>query len=597
MELPKLIRVLAMSSKAPGDLYEALLSTGMSASGDTQAFAQHVHALVPRKSKPKAPKPAAQVTSRYAILQDEAESSTTARKKKKKKKEKMQASEMNGNGHGEGSKSRSREVKPGRRERKRDTEGNWEEEPEPEEEPESKRARVISPPREDSGGDGDEDLPEETEAERAERERQDDLAERDAFAERMRNRENERTRGLVTDRSSRSQGGLEAEKRAFLADDADARKLVMEDLRLHSRQEYLNKRELQRLDLLKLEIEDEKMLFRNQKMSKREMAEYERKKELIKIMEARQRIDDGTDGYVMPEDYITEQGKIDAKKRKNALYARYEDNKPADGQFVTDVDQYEESQRYKTDLRTGAMDKDIIEDAYDYVFDESQGIQFLQEEKTDGTLTVEAQALMDQIAEAERKGEATLPARTCCVGKGADSLLATTIEETRKTLPIYEYRDELLEAIGAHQVLIVVAETGSGKTTQLPQYLHEAGYTKGGMKVGCTQPRRVAAMSVAARVAEEMGTRLGQEVGYSIRFEDMTSDKTVLKYMTDGMLLREFLTDPTLSTYSALIIDEAHERTLSTDILFGLVKVSLCSVYCLRKSSRAPSISFGADQR
>lgn len=121
----------------------------------------------------------------------------------------------------------------------------------------------------------------------------------------------------------------------------------------------------------------------------------------------------------------------------------------------------------------------------------------------------------------------------------------------------------------------MVAETGSGKTTQLPQYLHEAGYTAGGMKVGCTQPRRVAAMSVAARVAEEMGTKVGYEVGYSIRFEDATSDKTVLKYMTDGMLLREFLTEPDLAGYSALIIDEAHERTLSTDILFALVKVCL----------------------
>ena len=119
----------------------------------------------------------------------------------------------------------------------------------------------------------------------------------------------------------------------------------------------------------------------------------------------------------------------------------------------------------------------------------------------------------------------------------------------------------------------MVAETGSGKTTQLPQYLHEAGYTAGGIKVGCTQPRRVAAMSVAARVAEEMGTKVGYEVGYSIRFEDATSDKTVLKYMTDGMLLREFLTEPDLAGYSALIIDEAHERTLSTDILFALVKV------------------------
>jgi pre-mRNA-splicing factor ATP-dependent RNA helicase DHX16 len=163
-----------------------------------------------------------------------------------------------------------------------------------------------------------------------------------------------------------------------------------------------------------------------------------------------------------------------------------------------------------------------------------------------------------------------------------------SIQQVRNSLPIYEYRDELLAAIAEHQVLVVVAETGSGKTTQLPQYLHEAGYTKNGMKVGCTQPRRVAAMSVAARVAEEVGTRLGQEVGYSIRFEDMTSDKTVLKYMTDGMLLREFLTDPALSTYSALIIDEAHERTLSTDILFGLVKVRTltwldrrATTYCL----------------
>jgi pre-mRNA-splicing factor ATP-dependent RNA helicase DHX16 len=153
------------------------------------------------------------------------------------------------------------------------------------------------------------------------------------------------------------------------------------------------------------------------------------------------------------------------------------------------------------------------------------------------------------------------------------------MDATRKSLPIYEFRDELLEAIAEHQIIIVQAETGSGKTTQLPQYLHEAGYTKGGMKVGCTQPRRVAAMSVAARVADEMGCRLGQEVGYSIRFEDCTSDKTVLKYMTDGMLLREFLTDPELSTYSALVIDEAHERTLSTDILFGLIKVSLAQPF------------------
>ena len=107
-------------------------------------------------------------------------------------------------------------------------------------------------------------------------------------------------------------------------------------------------------------------------------------------------------------------------------------------------------------------------------------------------------------------------------------------------------------------------------------------------------------MSVAARVAEEMGTKVGYEVGYSIRFEDCTSDKTVLKYMTDGMLLREFLTEPDLAGYSALIIDEAHERTLSTDILFALVKVRvhtrsyLCrrSSMCFHRISRGSDLSF-----
>lgn len=144
----------------------------------------------------------------------------------------------------------------------------------------------------------------------------------------------------------------------------------------------------------------------------------------------------------------------------------------------------------------------------------------------------------------------------------------------RKSLPVFTWREQFLEAVANYQVLVIEGETGSGKTTQLPQYLMEAGYCKDGKKIGCTQPRRVAAMSVAARVAEEVGCRLGGEVGYSIRFEDCTSDKTQIKYMTDGMLLREFLTEPDLAGYSCMVIDEAHERTLSTDILLGLVKVS-----------------------
>lgn len=146
-----------------------------------------------------------------------------------------------------------------------------------------------------------------------------------------------------------------------------------------------------------------------------------------------------------------------------------------------------------------------------------------------------------------------------------------SIQEQRQSLPIYKLKKELVQAVHDNQVLVVIGETGSGKTTQVTQYLAEAGYTTRG-KIGCTQPRRVAAMSVAKRVAEEFGCRLGEEVGYAIRFEDCTGPETVIKYMTDGMLLREILVDENLSQYSVIMLDEAHERTIHTDVLFGLLK-------------------------
>lgn len=145
------------------------------------------------------------------------------------------------------------------------------------------------------------------------------------------------------------------------------------------------------------------------------------------------------------------------------------------------------------------------------------------------------------------------------------------IDAQRKSLPVYSCRDELLQLIDENNILIVVGETGSGKTTQLTQYLHEEGYSSQGI-IACTQPRRVAAMSVAHRVSQEMGVELGREVGYSIRFEDKTSKRTVIKYMTDGILLRESLSDTDLEAYSCIVMDEAHERSLNTDILFGLLR-------------------------
>ncbi|XP_029468490.1 probable ATP-dependent RNA helicase DHX40 [Rhinatrema bivittatum] len=138
-------------------------------------------------------------------------------------------------------------------------------------------------------------------------------------------------------------------------------------------------------------------------------------------------------------------------------------------------------------------------------------------------------------------------------------------------LPIHEHRETLVHAVREHPFLIVTGETGSGKTTQLPQFLYEAGLGKHGM-IGVTQPRRVATISVAQRVAEEMCCSLGSIVGYQVRFDDCSSQDTVIKYLTDGCLLRQILADPHLTKYGIIILDEAHERSLSTDILFGLLK-------------------------
>ncbi|KAF6838852.1 helicase associated domain-containing protein [Colletotrichum musicola] len=139
-------------------------------------------------------------------------------------------------------------------------------------------------------------------------------------------------------------------------------------------------------------------------------------------------------------------------------------------------------------------------------------------------------------------------------------------------LPIAKHREALLYLIETKQVTIVIGQTGSGKTTQIPQFLEAAGWCSDGKVIGITQPRRVAATTVAMRVAEEFGCEIGKEVGYAIRFEDATSAQTRIKFMTDGLLIREALVDPLLTRYSVIMVDEAHERSISTDILLGLLK-------------------------
>ncbi|KAI9462213.1 pre-mRNA splicing factor [Boletus coccyginus] len=526
----------ASSSKSPEALFASLTESGLPNTSDAHAFVNELFQRAPRKSKHKqasAVDTARKQTERaarelmaknYGFVLDERDSEMDVVESAEKltgragKERRLRKRELDSKAW------ESDEDDSARKRHKTDVPAS--------------RSRSRTPP-----GDAQLDTPEIEDTEvRRERERIEDLESRDAFAERVRQRDLEKTKKLVEDRSSRASGpgAADAAARRQLADDPEARTQALPSLRVHSRQEYLTKREVQQIELLRREIADDEALFVGMKISKREQRELERKKELLKLVEERLNINDKWEGYQLPEDYFTEQGKIDKKKKENVLYQRYEEAKRKDDQFVTDVDQWEASQTKHSTFKTGAMDKREVVDSYEYVFDESQTIKFVMDQtlKGEGMLSEKDKLLQQQIEAAEQR--------------------IKTIEETRKSLPIYTYREELLDAIKEHQVLIVVAETGSGKTTQLPQYLHEAGYTAGGLKIGCTQPRRVAAMSVAARVADEMGTKVGYEVGYSIRFEDCTSDKTVLKYMTDG--------------YSALIIDEAHERTLSTDILFALVK-------------------------
>ncbi|SFK70500.1 ATP-dependent helicase HrpA [Rhodanobacter glycinis] len=140
-----------------------------------------------------------------------------------------------------------------------------------------------------------------------------------------------------------------------------------------------------------------------------------------------------------------------------------------------------------------------------------------------------------------------------------------------ESLPITARADDIVKLIREHQVVVIAGETGSGKTTQLPKLCLAAGRGEAGL-IGCTQPRRLAARSVARRVAEELGTQLGEQVGFQVRFTDQVSERTLVKFMTDGILLAETQGDPWLSAYDTIIIDEAHERSLNIDFLLGYLK-------------------------
>ncbi|CAD6240397.1 unnamed protein product [Miscanthus lutarioriparius] len=175
------------------------------------------------------------------------------------------------------------------------------------------------------------------------------------------------------------------------------------------------------------------------------------------------------------------------------------------------------------------------------------------------------------LVDEEEGGVVFLPSSTSSASSSGFGY--ASLERQRQRLPVYKYRKAILYLVERHATTIVVGETGSGKSTQIPQYLKEAGWADGGRLIGCTQPRRLAVQTVASRVAEEVGVKLGEEVGYTIRFEDQTNPgMTMIKFLTDGVLIREMMEDPLLTKYSVIMVDEAHERSISTDMLLGLLK-------------------------
>lgn len=339
------------------------------------------------------------------------------------------------------------------------------------------------------------------------------------------------------------------------------RKRVLEDLRKKSRHHYLTERERKLLRELENQLIEEEIGKKDYELDEAERLARETKRRVLQYSKSKNNTRK-MDYYQLPENYYDPETGVSRNKERLELIKKREDYSYHDhqGHRISEQRKLENDLIEQSTMKFGAADRvkqAEQEQKVDLVVEDE--IEFIQE-------ILEGKREMPE----ELKKELGLTDSKQLNKTAVDKV--TSMQEFRKTLPIYSMRDKLIQAVHEHQVIIIVGETGSGKTTQLTQYLHEAGYTQNGKKIGCTQPRRVAAMSVAARVADEMNTKLGEKVGYTIRFEDCTSENTIIKYMTDGMLLREFLKEPDLASYSVLMIDEAHERSLHTDILFGLVK-------------------------
>ena len=359
-------------------------------------------------------------------------------------------------------------------------------------------------------------------------------------------------------------------------DNEEKNEPIPEGARETSRRNYLNKRVNQQLDLFKRRIIDEYNIFQDIKLTKEEInnnrlnnkiynlinKNLDNKKETTKEKKNKYDNVELVQRYTFKREEPEYQRKFNKKTKRN--FNNSNDFKE------TSESLWEKEQRKKAIQKYGnnSITKDkyniLIENQMDFIKQdllESENIPLIKENQDNFRL----KDVNNFISERDYKiGSMNLLEK--------EKLIKNQIQQEKQNLPIYEYKQEILKLIKDKQILIIEGETGSGKTTQIPQYLYENGFCDNNKKICVTQPRRVAAMSVASRVAYEMGVKCGHEVGYSIRFEENVSPMTKIIYMTDGIFLRYLLSDNLLNEFSVIMIDEAHERSIQTDIIFGIIK-------------------------
>ena len=359
-------------------------------------------------------------------------------------------------------------------------------------------------------------------------------------------------------------------------DNEEKNEPIPEGARETSRRNYLNKRVNQQLDLFKRRIIDEYNIFQDIKLTKEEInnnrlnnkiynlinKNLDNKKETTKEKKNKYDNVELVQRYTFKREEPEYQRKFNKKTKRN--FNNSNDFKETSESLWEKEQRKKAIQKYGNNNITKDKYNILIENQMDFIKQdllESENIPLIKENQDNFRL----KDVNNFISERDYKiGSMNLLEK--------EKLIKNQIQQEKQNLPIYEYKQEILKLIKDKKILIIEGETGSGKTTQIPQYLYENGFCDNNKKICVTKPRRVAAMSVASRVAYEMGVKCGHEVGYSIRFEENVSPMTKIIYMTDGIFLRYLLSDNLLNEFSVIMIDEAHERSIQTDIIFGIIK-------------------------